>query len=126
MLIKPHKPIYIVQNISTTSVSLYLLSSSEISAAHVDRNGNIKKAHCAAATVNTIFHETHVNVSGYVCNLLITKTEGEDFKNFSVRVSNNCCFKVFKISIMSASKYTFSSSNCFSICRLVSAFFVVV
>lgn len=106
MLAKPHNQVYIGHNSSTTTVALYLLSSSELLSANWSDEGNnfVQTTQCATSTVNTNFHGTLVDVSGYVCNLSIIETEKRIFQNYSVTVSNDCCSNTFKFSIKSASK----------------------
>lgn len=106
MLAKPLKHVYTVQNCSSTSINIYILSSSKPLASDVlnVRNGRVQ-TQCDATTVNTIFHGTPVNVRGYVCNFSFTETEGDNLQNYSVTVSNECCSNTFNFSIRSASKY---------------------
>ncbi|XP_071179627.1 protein turtle homolog B-like [Mytilus edulis] len=103
VLVKPLKQVYIGHNISTPSVALYLLSSSELSASTLNEGGGrVQTPKCAATAVNTQFHGVPVNVSGYICNVSLTETKKTNFQNYSVTVSNECCNNTFHFSIRSA------------------------
>lgn len=106
MLATPLKQVYIGHTMTTTNVSLYLLSSSKLSASSLDKgNNSVQTTSCSDTIVNSNFHGTPMNVSGYVCNFSITNSKEATFQNYSATVSNECCSNIFYFSIWSASKY---------------------
>lgn len=107
VMTKPEKHIYTGNFNETSSINIFVLSSSSILAAdwfnEIDNHLGSKT--CFSCTTETDFFGKVVSVTAYKCELLIHKTKEKDFQNYTVQISSQFDKSSFHVSLMAAGKY---------------------
>ncbi|CAC5422056.1 unnamed protein product [Mytilus coruscus] len=104
VLAKPQRSLYLGNFNGTSSISLFVLSSSnELKATWKNENGSTLEIDSCSSTVNqTLFNGKLLNVAGYQCVYQIQNTQEKDFQNYTVDLRNKNGIKTVEISLVSS------------------------
>lgn len=106
VLPKPRKYSYIGLFNETTSVNVFVLSFSNILRSEwFNTSSTLHETNkCTQSTTETDYFGQLFKVQSYNCNHLILNTKIEDFKIYTVKISNDYGESIFNISLISARK----------------------
>ncbi|VDI23455.1 Hypothetical predicted protein, partial [Mytilus galloprovincialis] len=104
VMTKPEKHIYTGNFNETSSINIFVLSSSSILAADWfnESDNHLGSKTCFSCTTETDFFGKVVSVTAYKCELLIHNTKEKDFQNYTVQISSEFDKSSFHVSLMAA------------------------
>ncbi|CAG2240900.1 unnamed protein product [Mytilus edulis] len=113
VLAKPHHNSYIGKMYATSIMSIFVLSSSNVTRAiwFSEHKAPLKVTPCTLTIAETLFYGIPVRVSGYECQVKINDTRREDLQKYKVDITNKYGISTFEISLILAEEKSNDTQN---------------